>query len=103
MFAHYCDRDCQTADCGRHEQVCSTVSRALQYDDRRKTQKDTNVKISFGFATPYEFCLWAHIVARHTPQPPDNHIAQTAVAPTLAEWHLRATVDRDVAECLGYR
>ena len=103
MFAHYCDRHCQKADWGRHKEVCSTVSRALQYDDRRKTQKDANVKISFGFATPYEFCLWAHIVGRQNPSPPDSYIAQTAVAPTTVADHLRATVDRDVVACLGWR
>ena len=102
-FAHYCDSACQKADWRRHKNVCPTVSRTLQYDDRRKTQKDTNVKISFGFATPYEFCLWAHIVGRQNPSPPDRYIAQTAVALTTVADDLRATVDKDVVACLGWR
>ena len=51
-FAHYCDSACQKADWRRHKNVCPTVSRALQYDDRRKTQKEAKVSISLSFAKP---------------------------------------------------
>ena len=101
--AHYYDEDCQTADWRRHKELCPSASSALQHDDRRKTQANERLSISFGFATSFEFCLWTHIAGRQNPSPPDSYIAQTAVAPTAAADHLRATVDRDVVACLGWR
>ena len=66
---------------------CESVGRAFSVDRRREPHEAQRVHTSFGFATAYEFCLWAHLIGRihreddeNTPDDPMRMIPRRAHA-----------------------